>query len=405
MSMQGRRSLNFPFEDYHRFGERVFHACGQGFHVISKPGVFAWERLDVGTRLLIEALEVNATDTVLDLGCGCGIVGLAAAGMASRGRVYLIDSNVAAVEASRRTLALNGVTNAEVRLSDCASAVRDVAFDVIATHLPRGKAIAQQFIADAAAVLKPGGRLYLTGHKRAGIKPFIAYAQEVFGNGEVIALKKSYRVAVCVKDNRTTLPETDYYRWLEFQTKINGQVYRFVSKPGVFSWDRLDAGTRVLIEAMKIRPGDTALDLGCGCGIVGLIAAQKAQQGQVHLVDSSVVAVEAARCTLALNNVDNAQVHLSDGAAAVRDVRFDVVVTNPPFHQGRQTDYEVAHQFIHDAASVLHRRGRLYVVANRFIRYEHVMSELFHEVGVVYEDNLYRVLLAVRPRKPVKRHP
>jgi 16S rRNA G1207 methylase RsmC len=133
--------------------------------------------------------------------------------MASQGKVYLVDSNVVAVEASRHTLALNGVTNAAVRLSDCASAVRDVAFDLIATHLPRGKTTAHQFIADAAAVLKPGGLLYLTGHKRVGIKSFIAYAREVFGNGEVIALKKSFRVAVCVKDVRTTVPETDYYRF------------------------------------------------------------------------------------------------------------------------------------------------------------------------------------------------
>jgi 16S rRNA G1207 methylase RsmC len=59
----------------------------------------------------------------------------------------------------------------------------------------------------------------------------------------------------------------------------------------------------------------------------------------------------------------------------------------------------VAHQFIRDAASVLQRRGRLYVVANRFIRYERQMSEHFYEVSVAYEDNLYRVLLAIRPKK------
>jgi len=106
---------------------------------------------------------------------------------------------------------------------------------------------------------------------------------------------------------------------------------------------------------------------------------------------------------LALNSVTNAEVHLSDGVADVDNIRFDVVVTNPPFHQERQTDYNVAHQFIRDAARVLQRRGRLYLVANRFIRYERQMSKHFHEVSVAYEDNLYRVLLGVRPRKLVKR--
>jgi 16S rRNA (guanine1207-N2)-methyltransferase len=397
---QGRhRTFDESSQDYRRYRERAFHVRDQTFRVVTKPGVFAWERLDRGTRLLIEAMDVCPADRVLDLGCGCGILGLAAAGMAPQGRVTLVDSSVVAVEAARRTLALNGVTHADVHLSDAASAVRDVAFDVVVTHLPRGKAIARQFIADAAAVLKPDGRLYLAGHKRAGIKPFVTYAQEVFGNGEVIALKKGYRVAVCVKDEDTTVPHTDYYRWHEFSAQVDGRAYRFVSKPGVFSWNELDAGTRVLVETMSVRPGDTALDLGCGCGIIGLIAAHKASQGRVCLTDSSVVAVEAARRTLALNGVTNAEVHLSDGAAAVREVPFDVVITNPPFHQGRKADYNVAHQFIRDAACVLQRRGRLYVVANRFIRYEGHMSEHFHQVSVAYEDNLYRVLLAVRPKK------
>jgi len=397
------QSFELTSDGYHRYSERAFHARNGVFRVVTKPGVFAWDRLDVATRLLIEALEVGPSDTILDLGCGHGIVGLAAAGMAPQGQVYLADSNLVAVEASRRTLALNGVTNAEVCLSDCTSALRDVAFDVVATHLPRGKATARQFIADAAAVLKPGGRLYLAGHKRSGIKPFVAYARQVFGNGGVIALKKGCRVTVCVKDKGTAVPETDYYRWREFQADIDGQTIPFVSKPGVFSWDRLDAGTRVLIETMKIRPADTVLDLGCGCGIVGSIAARKANQGQTYLLDSSALAVEASRRTLVRHQVDNAQVRLSDGAAAVRDVRFDVVVTNPPFHQERQTDYNVAHQFIQDAASVLQRRGRLYVVANRFIRYERQMSECFHQVSVAYEDNLYRVLLGVRPKASTRR--
>lgn len=386
-------------DEYHRYQERAFGARGETYPVVTKPGVFSWSRLDRGTQLLIEHMAIDPADTVLDLGCGCGIVGLAAARLAPQGQVHLVDSNAVAVETARRTLALNEISNAQVHLSDVASAVRDVPFDVVLTHLPRGKTLAHQFIADAAAVLKPGGRFYLTGHKRAGIKPFVDFAGEVFGSAEVLAYKKGCRVALCVKGEQTAVPQTDYFQWREFSAQMQGQTWRFVSKPGVFSWNELDPGTQILIETMTVRPDAVVLDLGCGSGLVGLAAAKQAAEGRVFLADSSAIAVEAARRTLALNGVSNAEVHLSDGAAALRDLRFDLVATNPPFHQGRSTDYNVAHQFIRDAASVLEHQGRLYVVTNRFIRYEQQMSEHFYQVDLAYEDSLYRVLVGTRRKQ------
>ena len=385
--------------EYHRYREHAYITRKETFRVVTKPGILNWNRLDPGTRLLVEKMVIGPTDAVLDLGCGYGIVGLAAAKMAVQGQVHLVDSNVVAVEAARRTLALNDLSNAQVHLSDGAATLPAIAFDVVAAHLPRSKALARQFIVNAANALKPGGRFYLAGHKKTGVKSSVSYAQEVFGNSEVLAFKKGYRLVVCTKDADTTIPQTNYHHWHKFSVQVRDQNYSFISKPGVFSWDSLDAGSRVLVETMKIRPADRVLDLGCGCGIVGLAAAKMAVQGQVYLVDSNAIAVEAARRTLSLNSVINAQVHLSDSAAAVQEIAFDIVVTNPPFHQGRQTDYNIAHQFIRDAAAVLKRGGCLYVVANSFIRYEREMSKYFHEVNIVHKDNLYRVLLGKRPKK------
>jgi 16S rRNA (guanine1207-N2)-methyltransferase len=176
---------------------------------------------------------------------------------------------------------------------------------------------------------------------------------------------------------------------------VRGQTIHFVTQPGVFSHGKLDAGTRALIETMAIRPGEAVLDLGCGCGVVGAVAAQAARQ--IVCVDSSAAALQATRATLELNGItDHAQVLASDCASAVHDVRFDVVATNPPFHQGLGVEYDVAQQFVRDAAHVLAKGGRLVLVANRFIRYERVMHGLFADVTTAYEDNRFRVLEAVR---------
>jgi len=345
-------------------------------------------------------LDIEPTAQVLDLGCGTGVLGLAAALMAPEGWVTLVDCNVAAVETARRTLALNGVTNAEVRLGDGVLGLSPNTFDVVVSHLPRGRAVIEAFIQGAAAVLRPGGRFYFVAHRDAGIRPALLYTEACFGKAGVIRRKKGYHVAMARKPEglEVPLPEPGYVtRTIE----VAGRQATLVSKPGLFAWDRLDEGTAALIGAMEVRPGERVLDLGCGTGLVGLVAAWRG--GQVTMVDADVRAIEAARRTLEANGVEGVRLLLSDVAAAFLEEgrlkeRFDVVATNPPFHQGVGVAYEVGCQFIADGARLLDRRGRLYVVANKFLRYDRLMARLLPSVRTLYEDNRYHVLLGERGR-------
>ena len=70
-----------------------------------------------------------------------------------------------------------------------------------------------------------------------------------------------------------------------------------------------------------------------------------------------------------------------------------MVVTNPPFHQGKTTQYDVAYQFIRDAERLLQPGGRFYLVANRFIPYEATIRQCLGRVDTIYEDNRFKVLL------------
>lgn len=88
----------------------------------------------------------------------------------------------------------------------------------------------------------------------------------------------------------------------------------------------------------------------------------------------------------------------SDGVRAVLERRFDLVVTNPPFHQGGIQTSEIAAHFIRGAAQVLRPRGRFYLVANRFLKYEPVLQACFQQVEEVGSNSRYKVLLG-RSRK------
>ncbi len=179
------------------------------------------------------------------------------------------------------------------------------------------------------------------------------------------------------------------------RARLRGRDWVFTTDRGVFARDAVDAGTRLLIETMRIAPADHVLDVGCGYGPVGLVAAALASSGQAVLVDINERAVDLAAQNARLNNVPNADVMLGDGCAPVLSRRFDVVVTNPPIRTGKAT----LRRLVREAWEVLHPAGRLYFVA----RTSHGAKTLAREVGELFgtvtelqRSRGYRVYEAVK---------
>jgi 16S rRNA (guanine1207-N2)-methyltransferase len=158
--------------------------------------VFSARRLDPGTALLIESLQVGERDAVLDLGCGWGPIGIAAAALAPAGRAWLVDPNPRAVEIAKQNAALNGLTNVEVLHGEGTEPVRGLLFDVIATNPPirAGKSVVFRLIEQAAACTKPGGSFYLVARTKQGAKTIAQKIGQVFGNVKEVRKGGGYRV-------------------------------------------------------------------------------------------------------------------------------------------------------------------------------------------------------------------
>ncbi len=165
----------------------------------TQPGVFAHRGLDLGTRLLIEAMQVSPKAKVLDLGCGYGAIGIAAAKLATNGEAVLVDSDIRATRLAERNLGLNSVTNASVVLSD---GVHDLPaktrFDIVASNPPThsGREVLDELVAEAHRVLKPRGRLYLVVNRLLSLRREV---DNVFGGSEVVARAKGFLVIRAVK--------------------------------------------------------------------------------------------------------------------------------------------------------------------------------------------------------------
>ncbi|SFI08918.1 class I SAM-dependent methyltransferase [Planctomicrobium piriforme] len=150
-------SCQFAFRD----GERIVQA-------VSRPGVFSHRRLDVGARALLEKMVVNPGEHVLDIGCGSGGVGLAAALRAPDVHVHAIDSNSRAVQCTRVGADLNEITTLTTGLTAEGDLTADGqdrtgTFDVVVMNPPYFShfQIAEIFLQSALRGLKPGGRLYM----------------------------------------------------------------------------------------------------------------------------------------------------------------------------------------------------------------------------------------------------
>ena len=171
---------------------------GISFKFNTDNGVFSKEKLDFGTRLLLENLPLKDIDgDILDLGCGYGVVSIILS--------KLINANFDAVDVNRRALhlaemnkKLNKVTNINFLESDCYDSLGDKKYDYIITNPPirAGKEVVYKMLREAKEHLKDGGSLYFVMRKDHGAKTAIKDISDIY-NTEVIAKEKGFFIIKC----------------------------------------------------------------------------------------------------------------------------------------------------------------------------------------------------------------
>ena len=393
-----------PPPDYHRWRTRSVTIDGRSVAVATKPGLISHGRDDVAAILLAERVAVPRGATVVQMHCGGGLFGAVAALARSASTVVLTDRSLIAVEAARRTLDANGITKAVVHHGHGSAPLdQSLRADVVAIRIPTEKTALLQLLADAFGMLRIGGQCCIAGATNEGIKSAAALLGELFGNATVLGTQSGHRAVMAVKRGATASDTAvlahEFLRHDHFNPidiTLHGTAVRLFSRPGVFSWEHLDEATAMLAEVMDVRPGDDVLDLGCGSGALGLLAAIRSGTGRVRLIDVDSDAIRCVQRAIDEMAIPNATAMCSDVAEAVRGERFDVVVTNPPFHVGKATDLEVPTQFILEAWQVLKPNGRLMLVANRTLPYEKLVHTTFGNLTTVHDGPRFKVLAARR---------
>ncbi len=186
---------------------------------------------------------------------------------------------------------------------------------------------------------------------------------------------------------------------MQIKETIQGIELVLHTNEEVFSPTAVDKGTKAMLSFVTFGKEDKVLDLGCGCGIVGILAAKQIGADKVVMCDVSQNAVELSKQNAKENGVEEVTIRQSDGLKEISESGFSLILSNPPYH----TDFAVAKGFIEDGFKKLALGGKMIMVTKRLDWYRNKLNSVFGGVTVKETDGYYVFIAEKRAnRKPKK---
>lgn len=260
--------------------------------------------------------------------------------------------------------------------------IPDGSLETATVRAPAGVVERRFVLAHALRALGPDGRLTVFGPKdRGGLR--LRKELEAFGCVVGESAKRHNRICVALRPTEPSGLEDAIATGAPRQGADG-----LWTQPGVFSWDRLDPGTALLLKTLPTLAGVGA-DFGCGIGWLSRAALASPKITKLTLIDLDRRAIDAAR-----KNIDDPRaVFLWDDVRQATNTlgALDFVITNPPFHETGGEDKSLGQGFIRAAATALRKGGDLWLVANRHLPYEAILAEHFTKVRLAGETNGYKV--------------
>lgn len=262
----------------------------------------------------------------------------------------------------------------------------DEPFDTLLLYIPKAKQEAAYWLDALIPQLKADGDIFIVGENRGGINA----APKLLKNYQLASQKlDSARRCSLFYSNRNNIEHSfNLQNWLsEFELSLPQAELKVCSMPGVFNHGKLDQGTALLLQQLPTLSGK-GLDFGCGAGIIAAAIAKQTDATMTAL-DVSVLATTSTERTMQANGLV-AEVVCADGMDAI-EAGFDFIVSNPPFHLGVQTEYEVSRRFIANAREKLRPKGHLWIVANSFLPYRELLESEFNRCEIVTDNGKFRI--------------
>lgn len=267
-------------------------------------------------------------------------------------------------------------------------------YDLILYAVPQQKIEAQYMLAQLSKALSPSGMLVAAAMNDAGGKRLPKWFKEIGFDCENLSKSKG-RVVWSTSNNIDRQKMEEWILAGKVQD-IGFSDLSFKTKPGIYGWNKIDVGSKLLIDSLSDELSGVGADYGCGYGYLShQILSQHSDIQKLYAMDVDYHALECAQQNLSLfNQVEYLWCDLTKSQNTLEPLDF--IIMNPPFHDGKLTASSIGVDFIKMASSQLKKGKKLYMVANNHLPYEKILSELFTNVQKIEEKSGFKVFCAVK---------
>jgi 16S rRNA (guanine1207-N2)-methyltransferase len=279
------------------------------------------------------------------------------------------------------------------------AATEDERYPLVLVLPPRQREEARALLARAVQRVAPGGIVVAAMTNNEGAKSGEADLKQLTGLAGALTKFHCRTFWTRPLDGGGDGALLAQWAALDAPRRIEGG--RYLSRPGVFAWNRVDPASALLVECLPTDIAGHGADLGAGWGFLSLsLLARNPGIAALDLYEAEARALALAKQNLAELASPAVLDYQWHDVTAGLPKRYDFIVSNPPFHtQSRADRPDIGQRFIAAAAEALKPGGRLWLVANRHLPYEQTLNERFGEVRVAGERDGFKVIAATKARR------
>jgi 16S rRNA (guanine1207-N2)-methyltransferase len=290
----------------------------------------------------------------------------------------------------------DALSSAGLNVSADLGDIRDP-FPLVLVLPPRQRDEARALLARAVRLAGPKGIVVAAAANSAGARSHEADLEQLCGRVATLS-KHKCRVFWRTQGSDAVANDALIDEWLALDAPRPILDGRFVSRPGVFAWDRIDAASELLIAELPTSLSGAAADLGSGFGYLSReLLAKCPNIASLDVYEAEARALDLARRNLAADASRVAIDYRWHDVTTGLPKAYDVIVTNPPFHTSNGADDPgLGRRFIAAAAHALKPGGKLILVANRHLPYEAVLNASFGSVRIATQRYGFKIIEATR---------